>query len=271
MPFIEVPGARLYYETDGDRGMPALLLIHQGVANLRMWDEQIEAFARGHFVIRYDARGFGRTEADPVGFSPATDIRALLDALEVPAATIIANSQGGSFAFDFAVESPERVRGLMTIGSGANGMPEVALLPDEQAQFDRLWQLWAAHDWRAVNRGMVEVWNLRDGGTGEALDPAFVERAYALNEGNPAYAGFEPQRVPADPPAFERLGALNVPVMVTVGEWDLSSEREHQRMLVEAIPGAEGHVFPRAAHMPSVQHPAEFEAFALDWLARHGL
>jgi pimeloyl-ACP methyl ester carboxylesterase len=159
----------------------------------------------------------------------------------------------------------------MTIGSAATGMPEVEPLPDEQAQFERLWSLWDAGDWRGVNRGMVELWNLRDGGTGRALDPAFVKRAYALNEGNPAYEGFEPQRVPADPPAFSRLGSLTMPVMVTVGEWDLSSEREHQRVLAAAIPSAEGHVFPRAAHMPSVQHPTEFEAFALEWLGRHGL
>ncbi|AYG03297.1 alpha/beta fold hydrolase [Gryllotalpicola protaetiae] len=271
MPFVQVPGARLYFETEGEAGAPALLLVHQGVATLRMWDEQVPAFAAGHFVIRYDARGFGATEADDVAFSPAADIRALLDHLGVAAVTIIANSQGGNFAFDFAVESPERVRGLMTIGSQCSGFPELSLAPDEKEQFDELWALWGAADWPALNRRMVEIWNLRTGDASTPLDPVFVERAYALNAANLAHAGFQAQPTPVDPPAYERLGSLTMPVMVTVGEWDLTTEREHQRALAELIPGAEGHVFPGAAHLPSVQHPAEFEAFALAWLERHGL
>lgn len=271
MPFLDVASARLYYETAGEPGAPALLLIHQGVANLRMWDEQVDAFARDRFVIRADSRGFGRTESDGAAYRPAADIRALLDALDVVAVTIIANSQGGNFAFDFAVESPERVRGLMTIGSACSGFPELQLAPDEKAQFDELWTLAEAQDWAALGRRMVEVWNLRTGENGVALDPAFVERAYALNAVNAAHPGFPPETIASEPSAFERLDALTMPVMVAVGEWDLSTEREHQRQLVREIVGAEGHVFPDAAHLPSVQHPAEFESFALAWLSRHGL
>jgi pimeloyl-ACP methyl ester carboxylesterase len=41
MPRLEVPGASLYYETDGSTGDPALLLIHAGIASLRTWDPQV--------------------------------------------------------------------------------------------------------------------------------------------------------------------------------------------------------------------------------------
>ena len=41
--FLEVGGGRLYYEVEGD-GHP-LTLIHAGIANLRMWDDQVPAFA----------------------------------------------------------------------------------------------------------------------------------------------------------------------------------------------------------------------------------
>jgi 3-oxoadipate enol-lactonase len=48
--FIDAPGARLYFEADGE-GTP-IVLIHAGVAHLRMWDEQVAAWRDRHKVIR---------------------------------------------------------------------------------------------------------------------------------------------------------------------------------------------------------------------------
>ena len=61
MPQLDVNGAVLYYETHGHISDPAILLIHAGVANLRMWDGLVPMLDRDHFVIRYDTRGFGNT------------------------------------------------------------------------------------------------------------------------------------------------------------------------------------------------------------------
>ncbi|HEY7415480.1 MAG TPA: alpha/beta hydrolase, partial [Ktedonobacteraceae bacterium] len=53
--FLDVEGARLYYEVTGT-GEP-LLLIHAGVADCRMWSEQVAAFAPYYRVICYDLPG----------------------------------------------------------------------------------------------------------------------------------------------------------------------------------------------------------------------
>ena len=65
--FIEAPGAKLYFEAEGE-GSP-VILIHAGVAHLRMWDEQAAAWRDRHRVIRYDTRGWGRTVVEDVPFS----------------------------------------------------------------------------------------------------------------------------------------------------------------------------------------------------------
>src|SRR4051812_40671751 len=77
--FAQVNGARLYYEAAG-AGHP-LVLVHAGIADCRMWDEQVDAFAEHHRVIRYDLRGFGRSDMPPGPFAHHDDLRGLLRAL----------------------------------------------------------------------------------------------------------------------------------------------------------------------------------------------
>jgi len=98
MPQLDVNGASLYYETDGASEHPALLLIHAGIANLRMWDPQIAALAASHYVVRFDTRGYGQSETQNVDFSNRADALAVLDHVGVHKATIIGCSRGGSIA-----------------------------------------------------------------------------------------------------------------------------------------------------------------------------
>ena len=90
---LETNGARIYYEADG-AGDP-VVLIHAGVANLRMWDDQVEALRNSYRMIRYDTRGYGRTETDAVEFSNRADIAALLDHLGEASAHVLGLSRGG--------------------------------------------------------------------------------------------------------------------------------------------------------------------------------
>jgi pimeloyl-ACP methyl ester carboxylesterase len=77
--FLNHNGASLYVESHGSLSNPAVLLIHAGVATLRMWDTAVPWLAHDHFVIRYDARGFGRTTSDTSKFSNHEDVLAVLD------------------------------------------------------------------------------------------------------------------------------------------------------------------------------------------------
>jgi len=64
--FVEVDGARLAYDVSG-RGArgKAVLLLHAGIADRRMWDGQAAAWAAQRRVVRMDFRGFGETVSGP--------------------------------------------------------------------------------------------------------------------------------------------------------------------------------------------------------------
>ena len=59
---VELNGTQFYCEAAGD-GFP-LVLVHAGIADGRMWDDQFEAFAQNYRVVRYDRRGFGQNSDD---------------------------------------------------------------------------------------------------------------------------------------------------------------------------------------------------------------
>src|SRR5947208_14522668 len=61
--FAEVNGAKLYYEVTGT-GHP-LVLLHEGIADSRMYDAQFHAFAQRYRVVRFDLRGFGQSDLPP--------------------------------------------------------------------------------------------------------------------------------------------------------------------------------------------------------------
>src|SRR6478735_6025750 len=95
----------LHHRVDGV-GDPVLLL-HAGVADLRMWQRQLPALARDRRVISCDLRGFGQTPLAPgQAYCDAEDVLALLDHLDVGTFDLVGASYGGSVALQVASAVP---------------------------------------------------------------------------------------------------------------------------------------------------------------------
>jgi 3-oxoadipate enol-lactonase len=271
MPHLDVNGASLYYETDGAVSAPALLLIHAGIASLRMWDPQVSALAEDHYVIRYDTRGFGGTSTENIEFSDHADALAILDHLGVARATVVGCSRGGRIAVDLALEHPDRVSGLVTIGSGPSGFPDTELTPEEDAISDRMDAAYKAKDWKELGDLEVRLWAIGPARREEDLDPEFVAQAYELNRVNLQHAEETASHVPLEPPAFDRVVDIEVPALILVGDHDVSECLAQYEYLSTAIPRADSARFPGSAHLPNVEQPEDFERVLRQWLAQHGL
>lgn len=274
MPHLEIPDATLYYETDGAIGKPAVLLLHAGVATLRMWDPLIPYLAADHYVIRFDERGYGQTVSGTAPFSDRDDARELLDHLGVASALLIGGSRGGGIALDTALETPERASGVVTVCSGVGGFPELELTDAEERAWAAVEAASEAGDPIEATRLATRFWSFGVGRDEATLDPVFVQYAYELNRPNATHddaldAGHE--GAPLDPPAYERLGELSVPLLVIAGRADISPLLTMQDHLLEHVPGAEGYLFHDAAHLPSVERPEEFAAVLGDWMRRNEL
>ena len=97
------------------------MLIHAAIADLRMWDAQVAAFAEKYRVIRYDAQGFGQSPAAVEPATRADDLYELLRTLGIERAHLVGVSNGGSTALDFAILYPRMVGALLPVASGLSG------------------------------------------------------------------------------------------------------------------------------------------------------
>lgn len=271
MPHLEVPSASLYYETSGHISAPAVLLIHAGIATLRMWDPIVPSLEADHFVIRADGRGFGQTSAEPADFSERADALDLLDHLGIEETTAIGSSRGGSIAIDLALDAPTRVAGVVTVGSSVSGHPSIE--PTEaEVDFQRQLEAFLGdQDWHSATRLQTEVMAFGPNRSADDLDPEFVELALEVNRPNAARYAERVRPVPLDPPAFGRLRELTIPLLATVGDQDFASYLAQEELIVSSVAGAEGHVFTGTAHLPSLERPSEFVQVVRDWLTRHRL
>src|SRR6266404_9752599 len=118
--YLDVGGSKIYYETRGSG--PAIVLLHDGLLSSVTWDEVWEPLATKHKVIRYDRRGYGRSELPSSSYSSVEDLRELLTHLKVQHAVTVGSSSGGALAIDFAIAHPQTIDGLFLIGPVLHGM-----------------------------------------------------------------------------------------------------------------------------------------------------
>jgi 3-oxoadipate enol-lactonase len=259
----EINGAELYYEVGGE-GDP-LLLLHAGVADSRMWDDQIGMFAHRFQVIRYDLRGFGHSVVPSGPFSHHEDAAGLVRFLGIERANVIGASFGGYVAIDLALEYPELVKALMLCA------PIVSGYEPSSAEMQ---QFFAEED-EALERGELEVateLNLRmwvDGPqrTPDQVDPALRERVRGMQLqafSVPVPEGAE--RLDLLPPAITLLAEIEVPTLIIVGELDVPEFLKISDMLVADIKGAKKIVVPGVAHMPNMEKPGLFNQVVLEFL-----
>lgn len=260
---LETNGARIYYEVVGS-GEP-VVLIHAGVANLRMWDEQVKALRDAYRVIRYDTRGFGATETDAVDFSNRADIAALLDHLGESSAHVLGLSRGGSIALDFALEYPDRVRSLIVAAGGISGYES----PDEAdaSVFEEPEKLLEAKDWEGISEWETAYWADGPGQPKDRVDPALRAKVHEWILTNYRAQKEEGTPQPLDPPAVGRLSELRAPLLVIIGTLDEPGTQQSMHHLAKLVPGARLEVFEGAAHMLNLEQPDRFNALLREFFS----
>jgi len=266
VPEIETGIARfgqseIYYEITGT-GEPTVVLIHGGLLDCRMWDEQFELLAKTNRVLRYDAGAHGKSTLPPDAYWDHADLRELLNTLGIDRAVLVGLSLGGKIAIDVALEEPERVQAVVAVSSGLSGY---RFESEFYLEFrDAMIEAWRAGEFDAVVEAFQRSWTDGPHRSPEDVDPEVREKVRVMARNGLEHA-MEGRLI--DPPAIERLEELQLPMLMVVGELDLPGIHEIADNVVAANPNAELVKIPDVAHMVNMEKPAEFNELLLGYLS----
>ncbi len=257
--YVEVDGGRIFYEVAGHG--PPVVMIHDGLLHHETWDPQVDAFAKSYRVIRWDRRGYGRSDKPQAPFSPRDDLLAVMNALGVERATLMGCSSGGLLAIEFALDHPEMVSSLVLVG------PIVSGFGFSQHFRTRGQRGEPGRDAPVEER--IEYWSRKDPWIMAPESAAARERMRELLIANPQNmegSGRYARR--PDQPALGRLAEIHAPTLIVAGESDIPDVHVHIGAIQAGIGGSERVVLARSGHLCHLEVPDAFNKAVLDFLGK---
>ncbi|QIC65158.1 3-oxoadipate enol-lactonase [Acinetobacter schindleri] len=257
MPTFTSNDAQINYQTFGDAAKPALVFSNSLGTNFKMWQPQIDFFAQDHFVICYDTRGHGGSEA-PQG--PYTidqlgqDVVNLLDHLNIEKAAFCGISMGGLTGQWLAINRPERFNQVIVCNTAAKIGQEKAWL--ERATLVR-------------EQGLTPIASTA---AGRWFTEAFVQSnpdiitklSNDLGTGSPeGYASCCEALAKAD--LREQLKQVKIPVFIIAGQQDPVTTIEDGLFIQKQIFNSQ--LFNiNASHISNLEQPEDFNNTIINFL-----
>ncbi len=248
---------------------PAVVLLHAGVADRRVWTETMTELQSTHRLVAYDRRQFGDTEYLPESYSHTADLDAVVSHVGADQVIVVGNSQGGGISIDYALAHPDRVRALILVGTAISGAPIIdndLLDPTVVAMDEASEEAYEKGDLVETNRLEAHLW--LDGPLANEGRIGGEKRALFLDMNARALAAPSPGEEIEAPSAFEKLSELTMPTLVIVGDLDMSLMLDRAKQVVERVEGARLEIMEGTAHLPQLEQPAKFAALVASFLGK---
>lgn len=257
--------AVLHAEAMGE-GDPVVFL-HAGICDRRMWGAQMDGVGARNRAIAYDRRGFGETRYEEEDFSAVADLMAVIDATaEGRPAILVGCSQGARIAIDAALMHPSRVRALVLISPTVPGAPEAVYPPGVMALQAELAQAEEAGDLARLNATKARLF--LDGALAPEGRVAGPLRKLFLDMNGIALGSLPTGSNLDAGDAYHRLGQISAPSLVIWGGLDYPHIQARSRQVAALMRKGEGHEVAGAAHLPSLERPADIEGLLGAFIAR---
>ena len=225
---VEHDGARIWHASFGSG--PPVILLHGGLGHSGNWGYQVPALlAAGYRVITIDSRGHGRSTRDARPYTyelMASDVLAVMDALQFEKTALVGWSDGACIALVLAMQAPQRVAGVFFFGCNMDpsGTNEFVMTPVVERCFSR-----HAKDYASLSATPVDF-------------DAFVAAVSQMMKTEPNYSAPD-------------LARITVPVAIVHSDQDEFIKSEHAEYLARSMPRAELIRLKDVSHFAPLQRP----------------
>jgi pimeloyl-ACP methyl ester carboxylesterase len=239
---------------------PAVVLLHAGVCDRRMWAGHLTPLAEAGFrAIAVDLPGFGDAPEGEGESAPWMDVHMTLNELGIERAALVGNSLGGAVAMRFAALAPARVWALVAISAPP---PDLDPSPRLRAAWDAEGEAIDRGDVEGAVQAVVDAWTQPDAPAElRELVAAMQRRALQLQMAAP-----EPAQAPDPIGGLEGLTSIDVPALIVAGARDMPDFVESAGRMVGALPRARYEAIAAAGHLAPLETPDEFRELLLAFL-----
>jgi pimeloyl-ACP methyl ester carboxylesterase len=221
-------------------------------------------FAEKYRVVRYDFRGYGKSSMPKEGerFSHYEDLRALLEHLSIPNATMIGFSMGCAIALDLAIVYPEKIDALVCVGPWICGYNSPSI-QEFYKGFEEITRI-------ATSQGREEASTYCQ--TLKFLNPvlpnhAVQDKMKQLIEGYSFWRFIHGNHVyTLEPSACEQLHKINVPTLIVTADNDIPVCKEVAELLEKKVRNTKKVVFKDAGHLMFMEYPKVFNREVITFL-----
>jgi pimeloyl-ACP methyl ester carboxylesterase len=267
MPHVTANGCEFYYELSGHG--PDLVFIHGEIHGSEYWEYQMPALSPAFRCFAYNRRGHAKTQVTEYGFSlqnQVRDLAALIDHFAIKRPIIVAVAFGTAIAAQYAIQYPERVRGIVMVAWSE--------LHDAMLYFDR---------WVKASQTVVKILETegrdalidylrREGGRSIylviPLDSPIRERCIRMFASHPieAYRRAMLELATSVPDLVAPFRALSIPVLGVCGDKDPFPDRPE--MLAGMLGFREAPPFAGAGRFIHWEQPEAFNRLVCEFVAR---
>ena len=263
--FATIRNARLYFEITG-KGKP-ILLLHAGVADHRMWAEQLRELSNHFQVITPDFRGYGKSSAPDKSFWHFDDIYRLIQYLGHKTVNIMGCSLGGKVAMELAIAHPNLINNLILV---APGLTDYEFRDKETLEKDIILEKLIASEKRdEVADILVDIWlvGLKRKRETVASSVRALVREMILDNYDSVIDKYPEKELKFD--VLSQLGGIHASTLVLIGDYDLPDMLTISQLVSDRIPNAERQLIHNAAHLPNLEHSKLFNQLVIDFLNKH--
>ncbi len=265
--WIETADGELTHYHELGEGTPILFLHGSGtgVTAAANWWLNLPALSEQARCIAIDSIGYGQSVVAPnTEYGIKEWVRhavRVLDALGIEKTWIVGNSLGGWLAFQFAIDFPERLLGIVSMGTGGAKLTGALAGHSNpnltEAGIRKTLELFV------VDKSLVtdELVSLR---YRSALNDTASDRLAEV------VAARDRDRIEL-PLDFDVLSRLEVPVLLIHGVQDVVIPVSRTWELLNVIPNADVHIFSQCGHWSQVERAEEFNAVITQYLSARGV
>lgn len=237
----------------------AILFIHAGIADKRMWQEQINVLSDQYYILNIDLPGFGKSELLGTEINYTDVIKEVIEFYHLSSVTIVAASFGAKVAIDYCLIHPENINRMILVSPAISGW-EDSLEIQEYEQVEE--SISNIPDLVELN---YNFWIKRERQS-KTINPEVKKMIYTMLLDHFTLNTQNIEEISVIHNSMIQLEKIHHSVLIINGEEDVADFLAIGKLIHEKLLHSKLVVISKATHLPNIEHPELFNQYITNFL-----